>query len=301
MSNIWFILFCITTLAFAIWSYLEVQKVEIQKELFKKKMLEKLEKLTNENHARQESFEHLENHVKNITWQSLLKEKGIGVGGDIQTSGETYLEKIIKDKTSELIVIDGGSNEGKWSNYILNTFLKAKVYAFEPNETLQEINWENNKDFEERYILEQIGLSQSCGRKPLYQVDQLNGLSSLYPRKLDHFGLDMKKGDFIDLITLDAYCDDNEIDHIDILKLDIEGHELSALEGSKQILQKTKIIQFEFGGCNIDSRTFMQDFWYFLYKDFNLYRVTPKGLIHISKYTEDLEQFVTTNYTAIRK
>ena len=51
---------------------------------------------------------------------------------------------------------------------------------------------------------------------------------------------------------------------IDIMKLDVEGHELDVLEGSRKTINSIKLIQFEFGGCNIDSKTFFQDFYYFL-------------------------------------
>ena len=38
--------------------------------------------------------------------------------------------------------------------------------------------------------------------------------------------------------TLDNYCEENNIDNIDILKIDTEGSELEVLEGAKNILKK---------------------------------------------------------------
>jgi hypothetical protein len=49
-----------------------------------------------------------------------------------------------------------------------------------------------------------------------------------------------------------------------MVKMDIEGHELTALKGFGAALDVARVLQFEFGGCNIDSRTYFQDFWYFL-------------------------------------
>ena len=49
---------------------------------------------------------------------------------------------------------------------------------------------------------------------------------------------------------------------IDLLKLDVEGNELLALKGLSDSIEYIKIIQFEFGGSNIDSRTYFQDFYY---------------------------------------
>jgi len=41
---------------------------------------------------------------------------------------------------------------------------------------------------------------------------------------------------------LDEWCKENQIDHIDILRLELEGLELEALRSSTEILKKTKII-----------------------------------------------------------
>lgn len=83
------------------------------------------------------------------------------------------------------------------------------------------------------------------------------------------------------------------------MKLDIEGHEFGALQGFGSALQKTKLLQFEFGGGNIDTKTYFQDFFYYLRQhSFELYRISPLGLIEIKNYSERDEVFATTNYLA---
>jgi hypothetical protein len=84
--------------------------------------------------------------------------------------------------------------------------------------------------------------------------------------------------------------------------MDIEGNELSALRGFGKALQVTKVLQFEFGGCNIDTRTFFQDFWYFFKENnFDIYRITPFGSDPILQYTELDECFTIANYIAVNK
>lgn len=86
------------------------------------------------------------------------------------------------------------------------------------------------------------------------------------------------------------------------MKLDIEGYELQALESFGSALAVTKVIQFEFGGCNIDTKTYFQDFWYFFKEhQFDLYRITPFGLQPLNKYTEMDECFRTTDYVAVNQ
>jgi hypothetical protein len=96
----------------------------------------------------------------------------------------------------------------------------------------------------------------------------------------------------------DDKSNDNTI--IDYVKIDVEGHELDVLEGFGSIIDNVRIIQFEFGGANIDTRTFFQDFWYFFTdKNYSLYRISPIGVLPIRKYTELDEFFSTTNYIAV--
>jgi hypothetical protein len=89
---------------------------------------------------------------------------------------------------------------------------------------------------------------------------------------------------------------------LDLLKLDIEGAELSALAGGKKLLSRTRVVQFEFGGCNIDSRTFFQDFWrIFKALGFKIFRISPLGPVQIVDYQEWDEFFITTNYLAVNE
>jgi len=66
--------------------------------------------------------------------------------------------------------------------------------------------------------------------------------------------------------------------------------------------QSIDIVCFEFGGTNIDSKTYFRDLWRFLQKrQYSVYRITPAGyLFHVDKYKEYYEQFRTTNFVALR-
>jgi hypothetical protein len=75
----------------------------------------------------------------------------------------------------------------------------------------------------------------------LYYDRPGSGLSSLYQRRLDHFGIALDKQETVIVDTIDGYCSRNDIDHIDLLKLDVEGHELAALLGASAMLSGGRI------------------------------------------------------------
>ena len=102
-------------------------------------------------------------------------------------------------------------------------------------------------------------------------------------------------------MRFDKYWKDNE-KTIDIFKIDVEGHELKVLEGIGDLIKSIKVIQFEFGGCNIDSKTYFQDFFYFFKKNgFQMFRISPYKPIPIERYDENDENFLTTNFLSVNQ
>lgn len=123
-------------------------------------------------------------------------------------------------------------------------------------------------------------------------------------RKLDHFDINFDQKEQIEIKTLDEYCEDEGISEINLLKIDVEGHELEVLNGAMDMISSGNIqyITFEFGGANIDTRTYFQDYYYFFDKyDYDIYRILPNSeLYKIDSYSELDEKFRTTNYIAVR-
>ena len=159
--------------------------------------------------------------------------------------------------------------------------------------------------YKDNITLNNIGLGCDNEDLTLYYDVQGSGLASLTKRKLDHFNIDFNESEIVKIKTLDSYCSDNKINHIHLLKIDVEGHELDVLAGANKMFLNNSIdmVTFEFGGCNIDTRTFFQEFWYFFTKnDMDIYRITPSGYLYkLEQYKEIIEQYRTTNFIAIKK
>jgi len=230
---------------------------------------------------------------------------GIGSGGGVSSSGEQSIFHVLEQRIKPpYCIFDVGSNKGQFLSLILDNVSASdfSVHCFEPgHETFAILLESSQKD--KRIKLNNIGLGKEKGEFVLHYDSAGSGLASLTKRKLDHFNINFNKKEKVEINTIDNYCSENSIDHIHLLKIDIEGHELDALSGAKEMFasKSIDIVTFEFGGCNIDTRTFFQDFWYFFNEaNFKIFRITPSGYLYpLESYKEIYEQFRTINFIAI--
>jgi FkbM family methyltransferase len=197
---------------------------------------------------------------------------------------------------------DVGANIGDWTQSFIQEFPQSKVIAFEPGTEAFKVLSGRFKNMPNVECVN-LGLSDNNAEVTLFSDAEVSGLSSLHKRRLDHFAITFDKTELIRVVTLDSWITSREEGGVPlILKLDVEGHELSALSGATETLKEIELVQFEFGGGNIDSHTYFQDFWYFFANlDFDLYRLTPRGPVAVSEYSELLEVFRPTNYFAVRR
>lgn len=230
---------------------------------------------------------------------------GIGSGGGVLSSGEQSIFYVLKQRLKPpYCIFDVGSNKGQFLQLILDniTVDDFSIHCFEPGHETFKILAESSKE-DKRIRLNNIGIGKEKGEAILHSDSVGSGLASLTKRKLDHFGINFNKSEKVGISTIDDYCLENDVKHIHLLKIDIEGHELDALASARRMFDKKSIdiVTFEFGGCNIDTRTFFQDFWYFFSEiNMKIFRITPSGYLYpIESYKEIYEQFRTTNFIAM--
>ena len=235
----------------------------------------------------------------NLLFKILRKLMGYGLGGNLAKNGEKLVIKKILGHLSNPVVFDIGSNKGTYIDAVLGTNSTSLIYAFEPNYDNFEILVKNYSVYNNVKVF-----NEALGKKNdftlLFVPKSKDSLASMYKRGIFDAKIDIKE---IKVSSLDTFLENSGIDKIDLLKLDVEGHELSILNGAKKILNSGRIanIQFEFGGCNIDSRTYFRDFWDLLNDDFVISKITSTGVWQIKEYSEQLEIFSTINFLAQRK
>ena len=224
---------------------------------------------------------------------------------DFKKNGEYYFLKSLigyYKKKKNITIFDCGANTGKYSKSIQeianSNRLEVNLHLFEPmkktfNELVKNINQKN-------VFLNNLGVSDINENRNIYFDNEQSSLASIYHRQnLENFNL--KKT--ISLIKLSDYLKTSKVNHIHLLKLDVEGHEFFALKGLEDYLNKDFIdfILFEYGGTYLDSKTTLRAMYGLLnHNGFTIARLMKRGL-KILDYNSKFENFQYANYVAISK
>lgn len=170
------------------------------------------------------------------------------------------LKKFYKDnlKNASVSILDVGANKGQSIDFFLGINPNAKITAFEPNKKLFQLLEEKYKN-NDNIILNNLGVSNTNGELEFNEnildetstFESLNLDSKYLEKKAKVLGV-TKESIIVDkykvaVITLSEYLKSNESSSFDVLKIDVEGHELQVLEGlfSNGNQFKIRLIQLE--------------------------------------------------------
>jgi len=222
---------------------------------------------------------------------------------DIRTNGELRVMQRTLGKCQ--VVFDIGAHIGEWTKLGLAINHTLKIHCFEPSTRTFEALTAN--EFPPNVVCNNLGFSSVEGEQTLFVFEGASGLNSLYQRHgLENgWGLEtQRQQEQVKLDTLEHYCSRNKISEIDFMKIDVEGHELEVFKGGRQLFEnaRVKMIQFEYGGCNIDSHVFLKDiFQFFENFDYSFYKIYPEGIRNVPRYDQRLETFQYQNWLIIKK
>lgn len=263
----------------------------------------------------------LQRWFERLNWLA-LKGMNYGRASDYAHNGEAWLADDLRKRITlrpfgkaqggaaqgtpspTAVLFDVGANQGAFANTLIKVWsgLNYQLYCFEPSVKTFAMLKTHVPDLPYVHLVNK-GLGEKAERVVLYSDKEGSGLASVYPRDLLHHRISFSNKESIELTTLDQFCKENKIEAIDFLKLDVEGHEMAVLKGASRLIGEGRValIQFEFGGCNIDSRTYFRDYFNFFKAKYTLYRILSDGLSPLLVYSEKLEVFQSANYLAIKK
>lgn len=204
---------------------------------------------------------------------------------------------------SMISVFDVGANIGLWSRRILGEAeqmgFKVNLHAFEPSAPTYNKLCEVSRDFNKHNIsMVEAGVSNESGHGILYEIHELAGSNSLHGTVRQRDGL---VPSHVNLIAIDDYCSEANVDHIHLLKIDTEGHDLLVLKGAQSLIKakKVDVIQFEYNYLWIDARCFLKDAFELLQPyGYIIGKITPTGVEWYESWSPELETFREANYLA---
>jgi FkbM family methyltransferase len=138
------------------------------------------------------------------------------------------------------VFFDVGANVGQTSLDALKNFAEATIYAFEPHEATFAVL--SARVPSARVHAFNSALSDREGEAEFFDYGALATSNSLvgdaqYAARIKH-DVTVRK---VHCETLDGLCGRCGIEHIDVLKVDTEGHELAVLRGARQMLSEHRV------------------------------------------------------------
>lgn len=224
---------------------------------------------------------------------------------DFNSNGERFFLECFGEyerqkKAQRSVVFDVGANQGEWTGVAERLVSNVDFHLFEPSTAAFKCLM-SRYNSESHIFLTNAACSDVSGQGMLYSDFDGSTLASLTKRDLSLYDIEMNKSEEIECITLSDYIVSNRIGHIDLLKVDVEGHEYNVLEGLGEYLNPDFIdlIQFEYGGTNVDSRILLKDIFETLTNSgFKIGKLYPKG-VYFSNYRNEFENFQYSNWIVV--
>lgn len=148
---------------------------------------------------------------------------------------------ILKSIELDSIVFDIGSNLGNFIYRIskLNKNKTLHFHSFEPNYSVSKIQLDKIKSNKHSLKINNFAVSNTTSETKFYER-KISSQSSLYEFSSNKIFESGKKIS-VKTITIDQYCEVNNIYFINLLKIDTEGHEFNVLNSAKKMFKNNKV------------------------------------------------------------
>jgi FkbM family methyltransferase len=139
-------------------------------------------------------------------------------------------------------VCDIGAHHGEISLKFAELFPSAKIYSFEPySQSFQILRQKGEKN--SNIIPINCAISSSIGEQKLY-VNAQDSTNALSPtdemgKKYQSWQTETLSTEIVQVLTLDSWGKEKLIPEIELLKLDVQGFELNALQGAQDYLKSS--------------------------------------------------------------
>ena len=168
-----------------------------------------------------------------------------------------FISYKFKDPDEVSVIFDVGSLHCLESIELSKVYKNARIYAFEANPDSYKVCLENTKDYDNITVINKAvndhdgtcvfnAIDPDKTETPWF--DGNRGASSLFKAngKYDHIEKYVQKEIEVPCIQLETFCEENNIDHIDLIWMDLQGAELIALKSmGRELMSTVKVIHTE--------------------------------------------------------
>lgn len=136
-------------------------------------------------------------------------------------------------------IFDVGANAGIYSLAALAVQPGADVHAFEPTpEIAKRLRATAKLNGLDQLYVHELAVSSKTGSATLHrfrgELDANEGMNFITHRT-------GSEGETVQTVCLDQFCEERSIDNIDLLKVDVQGHEHAVLKGAERLIRGGRI------------------------------------------------------------
>ncbi|MBI1347041.1 FkbM family methyltransferase [bacterium] len=172
----------------------------------------------------------------------LVKRVLHAAGYDIRNRRHAFIDpfadiaEMLKD-VPEPVVFDVGANRGETVAIIRKLLPRSQVYAFEPTPDLADaLRIRFHKDSRVRIVDSAVSNCDGSADLRLRDCSLLNSLLDFHDSSHSYYEVRDTGSTPVKTTKLTTFCNKNCINYVHALKLDIEGAEKYAIEGSRELL-----------------------------------------------------------------
>lgn len=164
-----------------------------------------------------------------------------------QSSGEAFFIEKILAKTEPRLCIDIGANRGEYTQQLLQN-TSAVVHAIEPHPLSFQELVPLKQSFGKRLALHNFAIGSKRGTADLHFTEGALYFASLSTEASEVPYVKNQEKTEVRVITLDDFCSSNGFDHVDLVKIDVEGFENEVMKGAQNVLKNIRpaFVQVEF-------------------------------------------------------
>ena len=160
----------------------------------------------------------------------------------------SVLSYLLSAQETAPTIIDVGAHRGESIARFKKLFPDAAIHSFEPDEENFVALTESSKMFQNVY-LNNCGVGEKKEQLTFYRnlksntssFNPVNTDSEWAKKRSSQRGIKpeeyTQKSYEVDIMDLDSYIEDNNIQHINLLKIDTQGHEDAVLDGCRKSLE----------------------------------------------------------------